>query len=419
MSDLIQFSTLCNRSAVATIGQPQLVYVLSELIPGKGVSETRLPLNFTLVLDRSGSMAGEKIRTMREAVKNIIDQLSSDDIISIVIFESRTQVLVPSQAVADKAELKRQVDKIRDGGGTNLAPGLQEGLNQVKQFQKGERVSRIVLLTDGEATDSENDSRRIADQAGGMGIPIIGLGFGKDWKHDFLIDLSDRSLQAPGTQTGYVDYIPAPEQVNKIFQEVYKSMQVVAQDVTITTRMVQGVEARRVWQVVPMIHEIGSNVIQGRAIVIPVGQLEKGGAAFLTELILPPRPAGMVRVAQGEVTYTLPGGEAERKAVDLIFQYTPDVVLADQFEGRVMSVVDKVQAFRLQNQALDQAEKGDVRAATQKLRQAVTILLSQGENELAEQMQQEADHLEKTGELSSEGKKTIKLTSRKTVRLSG
>jgi len=166
MSDLLQFTNLCNRSTVATIDQPQLVYVLSELIPGAGVIGTRLPLNFTLVLDRSGSMAGEKIRTMREAVKNIIDQLSSDDIISIVVFESRTQVLVPAQAVADKAEINRQVEKIRDGGGTNLAPGLQEGLNQVKQFHKGERVSRIVLLTDGEATDSENDSRRIALNAG-------------------------------------------------------------------------------------------------------------------------------------------------------------------------------------------------------------------------------------------------------------
>jgi Ca-activated chloride channel homolog len=419
MSELIQFTNLCHRSTVPTDGQTQLVYVLSELIPGKGASVTRLPLNFTLVLDRSGSMAGEKIRTMREAVKNIIDQLSSDDIISIVVFESRTQVLVPAQAAGDKSALKQQVDKIRDGGGTNLAPGLQEGLNQAVQFHKGERVSRIVLLTDGEATDSENDSRRVADQAGGMGIPIVGLGFGKDWKHDFLIDLSDRSLQAPGTQTGYVDYIPSPEQVDKIFQEVYKSMQVVAQDVMITTRMVQGVEARRVWQVVPMIHEISSNTIQGRAVMIPVGQLEKGGAAYLTDLILPPRPAGMVRVAQVEVAYSIPGNETVREAVDLIIQYTPEAAPADQFEERVMSVVEKVQAFRLQTQALDRAEKGDVRAATQKLRQAVTILLAQGENELAGQMEQEADHLEKTGELSSEGKKTIKLTSRKTVRLSG
>ena len=156
MSDFLQLSSLCNRSSVAVINQPQLVYVLTEITPGSEISASRLPLNFSLVLDRSGSMAGEKMRTLREAVKNIIDQLTADDIVSVVTFESRTQVLVPAQAVLNKAEIKSQVDKIRDGGGTNLAPGLQEGLNQVRQHHKGERVSRVVLLTDGEATDSEN-----------------------------------------------------------------------------------------------------------------------------------------------------------------------------------------------------------------------------------------------------------------------
>ena len=419
MNDLIKLSCLCNHAAVAVTDQPQLVYVLIELIPGAGISASRLPLNFSLVLDRSGSMAGEKIRTMREAVKNIVDQLESDDIISVVTFESRVQVLVPAQAVTDKAGIERQVDKIRDGGGTNMAPGLQEGLNQVKQHQREERVSRIVLLTDGEATDSENDSRRLADQAGQAGIPIIGLGFGRDWKHDFLIDLADRSLLAPGTQTGYVDYIPDPGQASKIFQEVFKSMQVVAQEVTLTLRMVQGVEARRVWQVVPMIREIGQSVVQGRAVVVPVGQLEKDGQAFLLELTLPPRPAGLVRVAQCDVTYSLPDEGSQRQAVDLVLQFTSDLALVEQVDSQVMNVVDRVHAFRLQTQALSQAEQGDLRAATQKLRQAVTLLLSQGETELAEQMQHEADNLEQSGELTSEGKKTIKLTSRKTVRLSG
>ncbi len=295
MSETLNLTTLCNRSAVLASNPSQLVYVLTELVPGQALAAQRLPLNFTLVLDRSGSMAGEKIRTMREAVKNIIDLLTPDDIVSVVTFESRTLVFVPAQAATNKLELKQQIEKIRDGGGTNMAPGLQEGLNQVKLNQRGERVSRIILLTDGEATDSENDSRRVADQAGELGVPIIGLGFGRDWKHDLLIDLADRSLSAPGSQSGYVDYIPAPDQVNKIFQEVYKSMQVVAQEVFLTTRLVQGVEARRVWQVAPMIRDIGQDPIQGRAVVIPVGQLEKGGTAFLTEMILPPRPAGLVQ----------------------------------------------------------------------------------------------------------------------------
>lgn len=419
MSDVLTLTAMCNRVSVPVLNQPQLVYVLMELIPGTAMANTRLPLNFALVLDHSGSMAGEKLRTMKEAVKNIIDQLSPEDIISIITFETKTHVVVRSQYATDKDELKRQVDKIRDGGGTNMAPGLSQGLDAVAQAHAHGRVSRIVLLTDGEATDRQDDSNRVADKAGEMGIPIIGLGFGKDWNEDFLFNLADRSVNAqPGSHTGKADYIPRPSEANKIFQEVYQSMQVIAQDAAITMRMVQGLEARRVWQVIPMIKDAGRNVIQGRALVVPVGQLEKAGAAFLAEIMLPPRPAGAVRIAQADVTYDVPGRGPQRDAVDLIVQFAPEAGSHPEFNGKVMNVVEKVQAFKLQTQALNEAEIGNVRGATQKLRQAVTILLSQGEADLAGQMQQEADRLEQSGELSSEGKKTIKLTSRKTVRLS-
>lgn len=418
MSDALSLTSVCNRSGVQVLDQPQLVYVLTELFPGATMSDARLPLNFALVLDRSGSMAGEKLRTMKEAVKNIIDQLDPDDVVSIISFETRTQALVRSQPATDKAGLKRQVDKIKAGGGTNMATGLGEGLALVDQRHSEDRVSRIVLLTDGEATDDEDDSRRVADEAGAKGIPIIGLGFGKDWNEDFLFDLADRSILAdPGSGAGMADYIPEPQDANKIFQEVYQSMQVVAKDVTITIRMVQGLEARRVWQVAPMIKDMGRGVIQGRAILLPLGQLEKTGTAYLVEVMLPPRPVGAVRIAQTDITYSVPDLGMQRQAVDLIINFSQDPAVYNQINGHVMNIVEKVQAFKLQTQALNEAEMGNVGGATQKLRQAVTILLSQGETGLADQMRQEADRLEQAGQISSEGKKTIKLTSRKTVKL--
>ena len=419
MSESLQLKSICNRAGVPVLDQPQLVYVLTELSSGGVETSVRMPLNFALVLDHSGSMAGEKLRTMKRAVNNIIDQLRGDDIISIVTFETRTRVLVPAQPAMDKDGLKRQVDRIRDAGGTNMAPALREALDLVGEKQGGNRVSRIVLLTDGEATDKEDDSRRIADQAGARGIPIISLGFGKDWNEDFLFDLADRSIQAaPGSRNGMADYIPQPKDASKIFQEVYQSMQMVADDVEITIRMVQGLEARRVWQVTPLIKDVGRGVIQGRAIVIPVGQLEKGGAAYLAEIMLPPRPLGAVRIAQTDATFTVPGEGKQRQAVDLIINFSDDPAVINQLNERVMNIVEKVQAFKLQTQALDEAEMGDVGNATRKLRQAVTLLLSQGEDELAGQMQQEAERLEQSGQISNEGKKTIKLTSRKTIKLS-
>ena len=158
MTGVLNLTSMCNRSGVPLLNQPQLIYVLTELQPGEAMSNARLPLNFALVLDHSGSMAGEKLRTMKEAVKNIIDQLDPNDVLSIVTFETKTRLLVQAQPAQDKAGLKKQVDKISDGGGTNMAPGLREGLNLVSQMQSEERVSRIVLLTDGEATDKEDDS---------------------------------------------------------------------------------------------------------------------------------------------------------------------------------------------------------------------------------------------------------------------
>ena len=118
MADLLKFSSMCNRDTVPVTDQPQLIYVLTQISPGSVISNSRLPLNLSLVLDRSGSMVGEKLRTMKEAVKNIIEQLSEDDIVSIVTFETRTDVLVSTQPATDKKGLIRLMDKIRDGGGT-------------------------------------------------------------------------------------------------------------------------------------------------------------------------------------------------------------------------------------------------------------------------------------------------------------
>src|SRR5512135_3367234 len=110
MSDLLRLTSMCNRVAVPVIDQPQLIYLLTEIVPGKAISNVRLPLNFSLVLDQSGSMAGDKLRTMKEAVNHIIDQLGADDIISIVAFQSRTDILAPAQPARDKEALKRAVN---------------------------------------------------------------------------------------------------------------------------------------------------------------------------------------------------------------------------------------------------------------------------------------------------------------------
>ncbi len=125
MSGEVRLTTTLSKDNVPVTGQPQLIYVLLEIMPTEVMANVQMPLNFSLVLDTSGSMAGEKIRRLKDAVKYVIDLLSDQDIISIVRFSGSTSTLVSSQQVrssADKQTLKRKVDQLDAGGGTNMAP---------------------------------------------------------------------------------------------------------------------------------------------------------------------------------------------------------------------------------------------------------------------------------------------------------
>jgi Ca-activated chloride channel homolog len=101
----------------------------------------------------------------------------------------------------------------------------------------------------------------------------------------------------------------------------------------------------------------------------------------------------------------------------VLLTFTDDPWQSRQVDGPVMSVVEKVSAFRLQTQALRDAEASNITGATQKLRSAVTRLLSQGELALAQTVEAEIANLQSQGQLSQSGAKTIKFSGSKTVRL--
>jgi len=82
--------------------------------------KSRRPLNLALVLDRSGSMKGTKIENVRKAVNAIIEQLTDQDILSVVLFNEEVELLIPAQSVINKAELKKKINQITHGGGTMI-----------------------------------------------------------------------------------------------------------------------------------------------------------------------------------------------------------------------------------------------------------------------------------------------------------
>lgn len=411
---MIQFTALFNKDRLPYLGQAQLLYALLEARPGPTAANVRLPLNFSLVLDKSGSMSGDKINQLRQAVKWIIEQLQPNDYISVISFDTSPKTLVSATPAYDKASLQRHVDKLSANGGTNIGPAIKAGLKEISNYAGPDKVSRLILLTDGE-TEGEEECRRQAEAAGQMGVPVVALGLGSDWNENLLEAIAQRS-----GSLGYCDLIKGPQDVAPIFQEVYGRMKVVAQNLTVRLLLVQGMETRRVWQVTPLIKNISAAAVQGRTVVVQLDEVEESGAMFLVELLVPGRNPGQYRLAQADVSYDVPaqGLTNQKERADLMIEITSDGYLAQQVNGRVMNVVEKVTAFNLQTQALDEAALGNIDSATRKLRAAHTRLLEQGETDLAQTVLEEAQRLEQGQGLSNEGRKTMKLQSRKTVRLS-
>jgi Ca-activated chloride channel homolog len=401
------------RPYMATATTPQVAYLMIEATPGQIVANVRTAVNVGFVLDRSGSMKGEKMDRVRKAVAQAVEALGAEDIVSVVIFDHRSEVLIPAGNATDKRALLDKISRIRDSGGTKIAPALERGRREIERGPQG-TVRRLVLLTDGQ-TENENECLAQASEAGRLGIPITALGVGKDWNEDLMEEIAKRS-------NGQADYISRPDEIIEYFQSTVQRAQATAiQNATMTLRLVQGVVPRAVWQVIPLINNLGYQPVSDRDVSVPLGEIESGnGRSLLIELLVDPRSVGQYRLGQIEISYDIPslGIAGEKSRADVMMQFTSDPALAAQVDAPIMNTVEKVSAFKLQTRALQDLESGNVAGATQKLQSAVTRLLSQGEVELANTMQQEITNLQQSGQMTSEGQKTIKFGTRKTVKLS-
>jgi Ca-activated chloride channel family protein len=410
MANDLTLTCRLNKASLPVMNTQQLAYVLIEAMPGAGMAQVQMPLNLSLVLDKSGSMSGQKIQNLREAAKLVVDRLGPADTISIVAFSDRKYLIAPSQPVTDPQDLKQKIDRIRDGGGTAISGGMGQGLAELDKALSPDRVSRMLLLTDGQTFGDEKQCLKLGKLAGESGIVVNALGLGDDWNEDLLDDIAEAS-------GGVADFIDSPDKIVSFFEQAVKSMQdTVVQNAKLVLRLASGVTPRQVWQVLPMISNLGYQPLSDRDVQVILGELEKGQPrSLLVELLISPRPAGSYRVAQAEISYDVPGLKltGEKIKTDIMLDFSADAVQAKLYNAEVMNIVEKVTAFKLQTRALEEAKMGNVAGASQKLRAAATRLLEMGENELAQSALEEAENLEKGGQMSARGTKKLRYETRK------
>ena len=419
--ELTLLATL-HRSAYEAMPTPQQAYILLEVKPEAkpdpvAVGTVALPrqaVNFCLVLDRSGSMAGEKLNQLKAAAHQIVDRLGAQDYLSIVIFDERAEVIVPAGAVQDTTLIHHRVNSIDERGGTHMSSGMQAGLNELQRGIAPDRVSRMLLLTDGQTWEDQPACEGLADAARAAGIPIhvMGLGVGAEnnWDPRFLENLAQRS----GGEWVVVD---APDKVSSAFADILTSMQAAAvTNASLTIRFVEGVEPRVVWRVVPLISRLGHTAMSNFDIQLFLGDIQgQTGQSLLLDVLLPPRQPGMFRLLQADISYDVPGSglTGQRANIDVLVPYTADPLQAQQFHPGVLNLAERVVAHKLQTQALDEAAAGQVQRATVRLRAAATRLLDLGEAELAQQSMQQADHMEQSGMLAPGAAQTLRYATKR------
>jgi Ca-activated chloride channel homolog len=328
----------------------------------------RLPLNLSLVLDRSGSMHGEKLEAARAAAALLVRRLSPEDVVSVVAYDDSVATVAEPAKGDAQATLPREIAAIETGGSTNLSGGWLRGRELLGRNLLERGINRLILLTDGLANVGIRDPQQLmglAAQGKKDGITTTTIGFGADYDEHLLRAMAD----AGG---GSMYYIENPDQAASIFgDELQDLMALGAQNVAVTVRPAPAAQLTTV-------HHDYPRTAAGTALTLDLGDIyAREPKPLLIELlvngaIVADTPVLDVSISGDVLTEV---GGVERQVVTL------PVVLTAGEDLRVEPEVRKelllMAAAKARQDALACRERGDfdgaanvLHAASRRLRQA-------------------------------------------------
>lgn len=454
--DYFTLRTTLNTDNIPASHEPRLLYLLAELLPNTQLPARRAPVNLVLIVDASESMLipsldGDLVEELsrrgllvemisdgvpvfrvlnlpadllaraepvcnmdyvQAALREVVSRLKPTDRISIVAFAGRAKTLVANAAGANKAKILEVLGPLASGkfgDDTYLTGGLQLALREAVNGHAQDRLTRLILLTDGFAAD-EQQAAAVAAEVAQHGFGLSTVGLGTAFNEGFLIGLAESS-------GGNAHLVFQPSDIPSVFAAEFEASQhVLLRSLSFRLALAQGVEVRRAHRVQPLIGALGLETLHDRSLTFNLGDLERSQPqALLLELLIPPRPPGSYRLAQVAVTGEAPLAQGERALVrcDVLLQVDGAAQFSPPADGRVMKLVEAVSTFKLQTQALADAAAGNTAGATRKLQAVATRLLADGDAAMAEMVQVELDNLAQAGAVSAAGAKTLRYATRK------
>ncbi|KAL0479465.1 secreted protein with Ig-like and vWFA domains, partial [Acrasis kona] len=211
LSTAVEFEDISHAAkdiyAIATITAPD-------------VEVDRAPIDITCVIDRSGSMGGDKIALVRETLSFVVDQLMESDRLSLVIFDHaiETVLQLTNMTKSNKVEAKNIIKGITARGSTNLSDALYTGLQISSNRTSPNDICSVLLFTDGLANSGINAADNVV---AGMDVHmksmkkpvnVFTFGFGNDHDANML-----RAVAEAGTGLYY--YIQKNDEIPQSFSD--------------------------------------------------------------------------------------------------------------------------------------------------------------------------------------------------------
>lgn len=371
----------------------------------------RPAVNLAVVLDRSGSMGGEKIEKAKEAAIEALRRLDGRDIFSLVVYDTHVETLVPAQSAANTEWIEDRIRQIGPGGSTALFAGVSQGAAEVRKHIEGRYVHRIILLSDGQANvgpSSPDDLGRLGAGLMKEGVSVTTVGVGTDYNEDLMARLSQNS-------DGNTYFVNSSRDLPRIFAaELGDVLSVVASRVRLLIECPEGVRPLGV---------IGREArISGRTAELALNQLYGGQQKYvLVEVAIPAGRAGETRdVASARVEYL--NALTQRNEEDRAFASTRFTDRPEEVERSVNVAVNKASEItrgaEAQEEAIRLADEGRAKDAASALRRSADRLRAAGgkfeDDELvreAEKIERQAAEIETEEVLSAKGRKALRSDS--------
>jgi Ca-activated chloride channel family protein len=321
------------------------------------INPKRMPLNVAVVLDKSGSMGGGgKMENAKRGAIEIVERLGRDDIVSLVVYDTRPRVVIPAQRVRDKEELIATIMNVFAGGNTALYGGVSFGASEVRKYMSWKYINRIILLSDGLANVGPQSTQELAYLGRSLskeGITVSTIGVGLDYNEDLMTALAARS-------GGNSYFASTSGELPRIFaEEIGEAMTVVARDVRIYIDCGDGVRP------ITVIGREGD--ISERQMSVTIGELYgKNDKYALFEVEVPADEAGRkLEAAQVTVEYVDPHtNETMRDRQQVTIAYAADErVVEENKDKRVVKDAVLTRTSEIKMQAVDLSDKGDYKAA--------------------------------------------------------